>query len=382
MKFKISAAITLLISGLLIAPLFAKATVPVEDSEAISQLQNLNTKIQETNCLLCKLVRKEVGSCSDCQARASGGGFGGIFRSLGGMLGGGGSGGFGGGFSWQGFVGQIGSSVGGAIGGQIGGMGLGVAFGSLAGGLLSGGSWDSIAYSIAKSMLRTLTDSVVDWIRNGFEGKPLFITNFEDYLLDAADQASGIFLREYLSPEVYNAICSPFRIQISLALQRAARGGSSYGQRMQCTLSTVLQNVQRGVSVDINAYYTDFSQGGWSAWFSLLDDQNNPYFAIQASVDELKMRQIASVSQAHTESVFNLGFIGYKECEMWDYNPSTGERNCISWKTLSPGKWIESQLSSATGVDFEEMALADELNEIIMALINYLTSELMRGIAR
>ncbi len=78
---------------------------------------------------------------------------------------------------------------------------------------------DLIAYTVAGVALRAVTDSIVEWINNGFEGNPGFITDFDQYLQDALDQATGKFFKEFLSTEMQSLICSPFRAQLNLGLK-------------------------------------------------------------------------------------------------------------------------------------------------------------------
>ncbi len=232
-------------------------------------------------------------------------------------------------------------------------------------------SWDSIAYMSGKVLLSALTNSVIDWINSGFEGNPLFITDFGMYMQDAADQATGQFFKEFLSPEVYNAICSPFRAQLHLAL----KSRYTYAYRMRCTLSTVIGNT------------TDFSNslrgGDWGQWMSIsLNPQNDPNMALLASLDELSARQSAAVNRAQTESIFNAGFLGMKKCVEYYTDEWTGGQMCIRYENTSPGKWVSDELSSATGIEFQRLGLADDLNKILASLIFQLFSQLTQGIRR
>jgi hypothetical protein len=226
---------------------------------------------------------------------------------------------------------------------------------------------DTIAYAIAKQVLHALSQSIVDWIRGGFEGNPLFITNFEDFMRDQADQATGVFMKEFLSPEIYNAICSPWRIQLEIALRRTY----TYGERMACTLNTVIKNAE------------DFSrqvhEGDWDTWITVTSNpQNNPFGALILSSDQLAAVIAAATGNARTESIFNAGFLGMKECVQYVDNIWTGEATCVKYETVSPGKWVSDQLSTATGIDFQTLALADELDEIISALIEQLLTGILR----
>jgi len=229
-------------------------------------------------------------------------------------------------------------------------------------------SWDWVAYTAAGVALHAVTDSIVEWINNGFEGQPGFITDPEAFFTDAADQATGRFMKEFLSPEVYNFICSPFRIDLLLGLKRT----NTYAERMRCTLSTVLANAQNGVE-----FGTGLRNGDWGDWMSAtLSVQNNPGGAILISLDEMLGRQANARGTAKTESIFNAGFLSMKKCVEYYDNQWTGEHKCIKWTATSPGKWVSDTLGQATGIDMQRLAVADEINEILSALI----TQLLKGI--
>ncbi len=240
-------------------------------------------------------------------------------------------------------------------------------------------SWDYWAKLVGKMLLRAITQSVVQWIKTGFQGSPLFITNFDQYLLDAADQATGAFFKQYFSPQVYNFICSPFKAQLTLALQSAAY----QQQKFSCTLSSVFQNAQN--------FATNINNGSWDNWIRVTTNpQNNFYGSYLLQMENLYGMQANAQNRAKTESLFNNGFLSMKKCVEWYADEWTGpgkdgKGTCTRYENTSPGKWISDQLSSATGIDFTELALADELNEIIQALISQgismLLSETLGGSA-
>ena len=236
---------------------------------------------------------------------------------------------------------------------------------------------DGLLTALAKPLLRALTDSIVQWIRSGFQGQPLFITNFETHLADAADQATGRFMKEYLSPESYNLLCSPWRFQTQLLLKRVS---STRLQRQRCTLNTVLANAENGIT-----FGAALRRGSWEDWMGVaLNPQNNPHGALLSQYNKLLGEQNKAKDKAKTESVSNQGFLSMRECV--EYYPLTAEESfylaepvCKRYENSSPGKWIQTQLSSATGIDFHEIALADEINEIIGALVSSMLSTVLQG---
>src|SRR3989338_9513123 len=70
------------------------------------------------------------------------------------------------------------------------------------------GSLDGIAYQLARMAINKITKDIVSWIKGGGRnGKPLFVTNWQDFLKDVANEASGIFIQDLELTE----ICKPFK---------------------------------------------------------------------------------------------------------------------------------------------------------------------------
>lgn len=230
---------------------------------------------------------------------------------------------------------------------------------------------NGIAWKIAKLLVHNLTQQIVQMIRTGGQGGgPLFVTNWQDFLLDAADQASGVFLKELNLTH----LCEPFAPRLRLLL---AGGRSPFQDRLRCTVSNVLQNVQ--------AFYQDFSNGGWARWFEITQiPQNNFYGAYYLSLEENLLRQASAVEASRNEALSANGFLGLKECieqpSEESFNPKTGEAilqpvepKC---SIVSPGKWLENRLSEATNSDIQQLNLADSFNEIILAAFQTLMQNL------
>ena len=331
--------------------------MPVEDDDTHSKLDTISSTLDN----ICKIL----GGSSRCGS--SGGGGGGL-GGLGGLVGGlGGSSSTGGG--------GVGNLIGGIVGCIADQLGSGTSGSSQSNVLDQTSSLvskeyscDTIAYSLVKTLLHSLTKSIVKWIQTGsWDNGPLFITDYKSYLKNTVDQATGVFMKEFLSPEIYNTICSPFRAQLRLALGTYQQ--NTYAQQMKCTLSTVIGNA--------NNFANNIREGDWNTWITITSNpQNNPYGALTISLDELRLRQAAAANQAQTESIYNQGFLAQKKCTMHQTNEWTGEQTCIRYETVSPGRWIADQIMQASGSDWKELELADELKESISAIINSLISSL------
>ncbi len=210
---------------------------------------------------------------------------------------------------------------------------------------------DSIAWTIAKRAIKEITASIVDWIDSGFDGNPAFVTDPQSFFIDLADQISGEYIKS-LGKE--NVLCSPFSLEIRSALM-AKRNRRN--QRLQCTLSTVVANMQ--------GFLNDFNQGGWPAWLSLIQEENNPYMRYLAEEENL-VRLIENDRNNKTlELNWGSGFLSKKD-------KRTGE-------TVTPGRTIAAQLDNVLGSNQRILELADEFDEIVSALFNQLLSQTITG---
>jgi hypothetical protein len=234
---------------------------------------------------------------------------------------------------------------------------------------------DGLTVAIREALIATITQSIIDWINNGFEGGPAFVTDPTGFLRDVADKI-GL---EFILGEELSFLCSPFQLQVRLALSTKQR---SFQQDVQCSLGDVSDNIQGFLS-------GDFSQGGWPAWFRFSTDiQNNPigaYFLVEA---ELEGRQSRAVAEQEREWSWSGGFFSKKKCV--EYGGSLGPDSvtdasglpaiCLKEEIVTPGKQIEGTLAKWMGLGADQLALADEIDEIIGALLQQLAQKALTSL--
>ena len=241
------------------------------------------------------------------------------------------------------------------------------------------GSLDGIAYQLARMALNKITKDIVSWIKGGGRnGKPLFVTNWEDFLKNVANEASGIFIEELELTE----ICKPFKPRIQLLI---GGGKAPYYQRARCTIEDVANNVER--------FYANFKQGGWTRWFQItMVPQNNFYGAYYLSLEEKLIRESTALEAKQSEAIAGGGFLGQEKCAEWKkptytnpeddpnfYPGYPGEKPvCLKYETITPGTLIQDQLEEVFSSDIRQLELADEIDEIIGAAFQRLLSN-MRG---
>lgn len=226
---------------------------------------------------------------------------------------------------------------------------------------------DMIANTLAKSFISAMTGSIVNWINSGFNGSPAFIQDLDGFLLDVADQAAGEFISEISAAGSF--ICSPFQldIQIALELQRQYALANEYSG---CRLSDMVGNLEDFLD-------GEFSQGGWDDWFRIVNQpqQYTPYgqlldaqAAMRTSVRNAEGREITTANWGD-------GFLSGKFCQAVEGASGSGE-NCVISK---PGSVIADSLNRALGAEQDALISADEINEIVAALVGQLATQAITG---
>lgn len=224
---------------------------------------------------------------------------------------------------------------------------------------IPGLTWDSIAIAIAKIALEQILQATTDWVRRGFEGNPAYATDPAQFFTKIADNVAG----EFIAGSDLGFLCSPFQTKIRLALQQYY----TQRRRFQCSVTSIISN--------LDAFYNDFSQGGWDGWFAMTqNDFGNPYGAYLQGQIELDSRIAKAVGIQSQQLNWNSGFLSWSECIEEDF--MTGE--CMKrGPVITPGKVIESQLEGVLGSGLRQLELADEFDELVSALFAQLLKQVV-----
>ncbi len=229
---------------------------------------------------------------------------------------------------------------------------------------------DGIGWAIAKQMVSNMTRSLINWINSGFEGSPSFITDLNGFLLDALDTAAGEYIRSLGG--IGEFICSPFRLDIQAALSASyaqARSGMPSGPTAPaCRLTDIANNIQ--------GFFAGINEGGWQDWLQVTSDpQNTPYGAYLEAQYRLKIKLVNDAGQEIEVANWGDGFLSKKICEAIE--GSSGSEQCI---ISTPGQVISEALTFQLSTGPRSLIEADEINELIGALLNQLVLKAMEGI--
>jgi hypothetical protein len=213
---------------------------------------------------------------------------------------------------------------------------------------------DGIVFAALNMVIQQISDSLVQWIQSGFKGSPGFVQNPEQFFTDVGDQILG----QFIASSDLGFLCNPFNIDFRLALNLNFATGR-FRQRHGCTLTQVVRNVQNG--------FDDLSQNGWDGWISMTaTPSNNPYGAFMAAQSEAAFR-IANKSIIEKDKLnWGNGFLSWED--------ANGD-------VQTPGSVVENQINDALDSGKRRLEVADEISEIIGALIGQLMSMATQGLA-
>lgn len=237
---------------------------------------------------------------------------------------------------------------------------------------------DGFAWYAINIILEEMIRSITAWVNAGFpDGGPAFIQDLGGFLLNIADGIAGDFI---LNNTNLGFMCSPFQLDIQFALtgQYLANRDGGLGYQPQCRISSILQNIKNFTvnvngEVDLEAAYdsTTFAAGGWAWWMGATEAQENNVFGAYAKAQAALN---AALRNAKGEEIklldFGQGFLSRKECD------SDG-KNC---QIITPGQVIESQLNEALAGGQRRLTVADEINELIGALLSQLVKHVLGGV--
>jgi hypothetical protein len=257
--------------------------------------------------------------------------------------------------------------------------------------LVTNNTLNCVARAIARAVLQHVTKSVVNWARNGFEGTPSFVSNPTKFFTNVADTAAG----NYLKSSDLAFLCSPFKLDVKVAIANAYRGSSDSG--LQCTLS--------GVTGNINNFMGNFSQGGWPAFISMTTNPaNQPFGAYIQASEGLQSAITKATGLKRDQLAISGGFLDFTEkrnCKTYnkpedvpnvgtnqvvDYGGGSEDGSDTSFSatvcdevTVTPGKIIETSLSKTLGTNIDSLNSAKYFDEIISALITGLYEKVVMG---
>ena len=199
--------------------------------------------------------------------------------------------------------------------------------------------------TLKRQLLDVVVDQIIGYIQGG--GKPQFVTDWRGFLADAGQAAVGDFAQSL----GLGFLCEPFSLQVQINLLPVPK----FSQRAQCTLKQIVGNIQ--------AFYSDFRTGGWIAYGTAYQPQNNYFGALLMSTFEAERRRGIAESAAYAEAISGGGFLGKKD---------------KNGNTVTPGSTLNALTSKAVGSDIDYILSADQLSDYASAIASALFNRVLQ----
>lgn len=220
----------------------------------------------------------------------------------------------------------------------------------------------------ANAILRAMTNSVVSWIQGGGGN---FVQNLEQELGKQLDIRLGEFLNRLTGIN----LCGNMGVHLKFALGLPMSG--SLSQRLTCRLNDIISNLQN--------FFLNFNNGGWPVFFRLaFTPSHNPTGQYLIAMDERLMTLASLKGSINQNFLAGKGFLGDQECKQVPDGDMDLEGNATYYtqcRTITPGHLVANALEeAAVGTPFKQLIAADELSEMVNAILNALIQKVMTGI--
>lgn len=248
---------------------------------------------------------------------------------------------------------------------------------------------DTLMWQVGNLAIQSMTKSLVNWINSGFKGSPAFVTDLNRNLRGVADKVASEFLEDLSRQDIAT---TPFQDKIIDAVRLGYylhTSPESFYTKHPYTLNQVSPNDRAFLD-------GDFTQGGFNAWFeTILVPANNPYTAKELAEKVLSDAVGNQVNIRTQEVEWGKGFLSWRgDCIATTRSVAaaadasnvtgneepvdlSGEDECLGYEVKSPGSVIVEQLNHQLGSGVDRLISADEVNEIVGALLNQLVSRVL-----
>jgi len=235
-------------------------------------------------------------------------------------------------------------------------------------------------------LVAKLVAQVINWAQGG--GTPQFVSNWKGFLGSAFSYASGAVIDKFAP-----GLCSYFKPLVQINLSPPTIAVDPTNNSYTCTLDRVVGNLQD--------YANSFRNGGWLAYGSLLQPQNNFFGAYIDLSDQQLFAGAAAAEAAKNEAVSASGYKSQKQCQSErlvdnqypvDISQFAGDpdflgpdpsscdadgihcsrlRFCDSQGITTPGSVIDSTVKENVGSSpVNRIVNAQDLTGLVQALVN------------
>ncbi len=227
---------------------------------------------------------------------------------------------------------------------------------------------DTVAWMLAKTIINDIVMEVKTLVEQGFFGDLMFLVDPQAFIAKLSRDVTNNLIGEIAGLDTYEPLKRGMMKLLSVTY-------TPYAIRAQSTIEDVL--------VEPEAFFDDFSQGGWTGFLSTLEPQNNPYGQYYMAMEENRRRVEEKKNEIYRELNEGGGVLSLPgnciESVGIDTNGDgsiDASDGCINWERVNPGQFVAAEMSNALGSRVDSLENADDIGEILTATLQ----ELVAGI--
>ncbi len=227
---------------------------------------------------------------------------------------------------------------------------------------------DGVLIQMRETLVSYLISSVVKWANQGFNGGSAFPANYNLHMLE---DISDPVTEQFLSGSAAQSIPQPFQRDVVTALaQKYSDTTRNAGSGLECPLSaTQLQACLAG----------DWNGCGGREGFNILSSYSscNKIFAYRNAATKMN----ETISAAQTQEDKYLGYGSGVQSAKQNETIDLGDGTTVSVeRVVTPGFLIAEQLKQIIGTGIRQTENADEIDEMISALMSNIGTEMLTGL--
>lgn len=269
-------------------------------------------------------------------------------------------------------------------------------------GLLAKEIADAIGWIFADQMIGAISNQTFQWSSEGFgnltlsvdptnlkpvkqflSGDASFLENPAEFFSAIGDEITVYFLGE-LKTIADDGVEGIREGLITSLARESQKGNESFTSRLTTTIDS---KVLAKFTDETGSFY---DAGGWSTWLQMTNNPQN-YFdgAMHIALSELDMMKNSAVERNKEELMQSGGFLSIRQCQTLSDLGITDpqlrkyakvdEQGCAGYKNVTPGGLIGEKVKSAITSDISRIEGADEITEIIAALITTAIDQLVQA---
>ena len=224
---------------------------------------------------------------------------------------------------------------------------------------------DGITNSMRETLISFIIKSVVRWTNQGFDGNPAYVTNLPLHLLE---RISDPVAEQFITGGATQTIPAEFRRDVRTRLARDyAQETRNSEEDLRCDLS----------DKELSAFAAgDFKgSGGWAGLFKFSSRSGcNPLLSYYTAKNQLQQKIQSEVDREQTQLAWGNGF---RSVENTRDVPLGGNQVARVKRIVTPGFLIAEHLRQTIGTGLRQSENADEIDEVISALMSNIGTEVL-----